>query len=233
VVVAAVAPAAPPVAPDMSAAVERRLAVRDPQTSARAAVEALLGAWHARPLDTGEGSSISELTAVAARRGFESLPLVGNGSMLRLLDLPAVLELRLPGAQGPRYATVTGVDGLRATLSIDGQSMSVDESFLDRNWFGQAYLLWRDFEALGPAVGPNGRGPGVARLQALLARAGSYHGPVSGTFDSGTAAAVVAFQRSRFLVPDGRVGKLTRIVLYAAAGGYPRPMLSAPRDGAS
>ena len=36
--------------------------------------------------------------------------------------------------------------------------------------------------------------------------------------------------RSRFLVPDGRVGKLTRIVLYAAAGGYPRPMLNSTQD---
>jgi hypothetical protein len=44
---------------------------------------------------------------------------------------------------------------------------------------------------------------------------------------------VLAFQRSRFLVPDGRVGKLTRIVLYAAAGGYPRPMLNPRQDASS
>jgi peptidoglycan hydrolase-like protein with peptidoglycan-binding domain len=51
---------------------------------------------------------------------------------------------------------------------------------------------------------------------------------VNGVFDGQTEAAVLAFQRSRLLAPDGRVGKLTRIVLYGAAGGYARPTLGAP-----
>ena len=50
----------------------------------------------------------------------------------------------------------------------------------------------------------------------------------SGRFDPTTEAAVLGFQRARFLAVDGRVGRLTRIVLYAAAGGYPRPTLGAP-----
>jgi general secretion pathway protein A len=153
--------------------------------------------------------------------------------MLRLLDLPAVLELRVPAADAPRFATLTGMTDGRATLVVDGEPMTVDDRFLDRYWFGQAYLVWRDFETLGPTFGRWARGASVSRLQGLLQRAGAYAGPMSGTFDEGTAAAVLGFQRSRFLVPDGRVGRLTRIVLYAAAGGYPRPMLSAPRDGSS
>jgi hypothetical protein len=43
----------------------------------------------------------------------------------------------------------------------------------------------------------------------------------------------VEFQRSRLLVPDGRVGRLTRIVLYGAAGGYPRPTLAGEGGAAS
>jgi general secretion pathway protein A len=232
--VAALEPAAPPVDPGVAtAAVEQRLAALDPHASARAAVQALLAAWHARPLDPGEPASLADLTAVATRRGLEPLPLQGNGSMLRLLDLPAVLELRVPAADGPRFATLTTLADGRATLVVGDEAMPIDDAFLDRYWFGQAYLLWRDFEALGPAFGREGRGLAVARLQGLLGRTGLYAGGATGTFDAATAAAVLAFQRSRFLVPDGRVGKLTRIVLYSAAGGYARPMLHPARDAAS
>ena len=37
---------------------------------------------------------------------------------------------------------------------------------------------------------------------------------------------MLGFQRSRLLVPDCRVGRLTRIVLYAAGNGYQRPTLA-------
>ena len=69
-------------------------------------------------------------------------------------------------------------------------------------------------------------GAQVARLQALLRRIGVYDGPESGDYSAPTEAAVLAFQRSRLIVADGRVGPLTRIMLYAAVG-YARPTLAA------
>ena len=53
----------------------------------------------------------------------------------------------------------------------------------------------------------------------------------TGIFDAGTNAAVVSFQRTHQLVPDGVVGPLTRIVLYRTAGRYPRPMLALRSQG--
>ena len=219
------APAADPAPPVTPAdEVERRLASHDAPTSMRAAIGAILAAWHARPLAADEPVDLAQ---VAARRGLEDLPLVGNGSMLRLLDLPAILELRIPGADQPRAVALTGMSDGRSVLVIDGSPTPVDAAFLDRHWFGAAHVLWRDFEALGPTFGPGGHGPPVARLQALLRRAGAYDGKETGHLDAATEAAVRAFQRARFLGVDGRVGRLTRIVLYTAVGGYPRPALGA------
>jgi len=214
-----------PVAPATD--VERRLASLDARASTRAAIAAILAAWHARPLARDEPAGTADLARIAARRGLEDLPLVGNASMLRLLDLPAILELRVPGAAQPREVVLTGMADSRALLVIDGHPTSVDPAFLDQHWFGQAHLLWRDFERLGSTFGRGGHGAPVAHLQALLRRAGTYHGAPTGQFDAATEAAVLAFQRARFLSVDGRVGRLTRIVLYAAAGGYPRPRLGA------
>ncbi len=205
--------------------VERRLASLDARAGARAAIAAILAAWHARPLAHDEPAGTADLARIAARRGLEDLPLVGNASMLRLLDLPAILELRVPGADQPREVLLTGMADGRALLVIDGHPTSVDTTFLDQHWFGEAHVLWRDFEGLGPTFGHGGHGAPVAHLQALLSRAGTYRGAQTGQFDAATEAAVLAFQRARFLSVDGRVGRLTRIVLYAAAGGYPRPTL--------
>ena len=218
------APAADPAPPVTPAdEVERRLASHDAPTSMRAAIGAILAAWHARPLAADEPVDLAQ---VAARRGLEDLPLVGNGSMLRLLDLPAILELRIPGADQPRAVALTGMSDGRSVLVIDGSPTPVDAAFLDRHWFGAAHVLWRDFEGLGMTFGLGARGAHVTRLQGLLRRTGLYGGESTGEFDPATVAAVIDFQRSRLLIPDARVGRLTRIVLYAAAGGYPRPRLA-------
>jgi peptidoglycan hydrolase-like protein with peptidoglycan-binding domain len=97
---------------------------------------------------------------------------------------------------------------------------------LDRVWLGQARVLWRDFESLGPTFGRGARGPAVTRLKELLARMGTDVGPPTPEFDAETERTVADFQRSRLLVPDSRVGRLTRIVLYGAVGGYARPTLA-------
>ena len=219
------APVLPP--PSPVAEFERRLTALDPQTSARAAADAVLAAWRTRSLADDETQVPDDLERIAWRRGLEDMRLTGNRSMLGVLDLPAVLELRVPGSSGPCYAALTALDERRATLTIGSTPTVIEAGLLDLFWFGQAHVLWRDFEGLGMTFGLGARGTHVARLQALLRRAGTYGGEASGEFDPPTVAAVLDFQRSRLLVPDARVGRLTRIVLYAAAGGYPRPRLGA------
>jgi len=227
----AVADTTPPDAAATTAAdVERRLAAVDAKTSARNAIGALLAAWHVRPLAADEAASADDLERIGFRRGLQYLPLNGNRAMLALLDLPAVLELRA-GSDGARWVLLTGMDERRVTLAVDGSPVVVDAAFLDQFWFGQTHVLWRDFDDLGPPSGLTKHGPQVSRLQGLLRRAGIYGGEPTGDFDEATAAAVVDFQRSRRLVADGRIGRLTRIVLYAAAGGYPRPTLLTPQPG--
>ena len=186
----------------------------------------MLAAWHARPLGDDESRVTDDVERIAWRRGLEDLRLTGNRSTLAVLDLPALLELRVPHASGSCFATLTALDERRATLDIGGTPTTIDTGLLDLFWFGQAHVLWRDFEGLGMTFGLGARGAHVTRLQGLLRRTGLYGGESTGEFDPATVAAVIDFQRSRLLIPDARVGRLTRIVLYAAAGGYPRPRLA-------
>src|SRR5690554_4137469 len=60
-----------------------------------------------------------------------------------------------------------------------------------------------------PLLQQGSSGPAVRDLQTRLRNFGFDPGPIDGIFGSRTRAAVVDFQRSRGLVPDGLVGVLT------------------------
>ena len=218
----------PPIkAPASLSAVElaRWLTDADEKVNAHAATQAVLAAWGERPLATDETRLPDDIAAVAWRRGLQELSLTSNQSMLRLLDLPAVVALRVPGFTAPRYVAVTGMDDSRVVVSIDGVAATVESKLLDPLWSGRVHVLWRDFDGFGPVLTRGTQGVGVMRLQRLLRQVGMYDGEPTGVFDADTETAVQGFQREHRLEPDGLVGPLTRIVLYAAAGGYKRPTL--------
>jgi general secretion pathway protein A len=227
--VAATAPTLPaaPTPPTTLPAPDPLAVLRAVETgaSARQAMASVLAAWKAEPLAPDEDVSSASFPRVAERHELEHVLLKANASMLRLLDVPAVLELHLPG-DGPRFAALTGVDDAGYRLLVGESPVVVSDDFLADFWYGQAHVLWRDTQQLGPdSLGPGMAGERVGRLQRLLAAAGSYDGPLSGDFGSGTELAVESFQRSHFLEPDGLVGPITRLALHSSAGGGDRPSL--------
>lgn len=60
-----------------------------------------------------------------------------------------------------------------------------------------------------PLLQNGSSGPSVRELQTLLRNAGFDPGPIDGIFGNRTQSAVIAFQRSKGLTPDGLVGVLT------------------------
>src|SRR5262245_15046365 len=169
-----------------AAELTRRLTSVDENNNVRTATDVVLAAWGERALVVDESRLPDDLPSVAWRRGLQELTLTSNRSMLRLLDLPALLALRIPGAKDVRYAALTGMDPGRVALSIDGQPTIVDAGTLDQFWSGQAYVFWRDFEGLGPSLSRGATGTAVTRLQQLLSRVGALRGKPTGVFEIGT-----------------------------------------------
>ena len=221
---ATTAPAAP-VPLSSAAELARSLAIQDADESTRSATEAVLTAWGERSLPNDRLANGIE--SIAWRYGLQDLVVTGNNrSTLRLLDLPAVVALAVPGGRRPRYVALTGMDASQAVVSIGGVARTIDSDLLDQLRPGEAHVLWRDFDGLGTGLRPGAQGVAVARLQKLLQRVGVLHDEPTGVFDAATANAVVTFQSAHSLEPDGIVGPLTSIVLYATAGGHSRPTLA-------
>jgi general secretion pathway protein A len=222
---AVTAPAGTP-SDDALAAFERQLAGVTTDGSLSNGLDAIFDAWHVPITRAGESAAGEPVDTLARRRGLDDLHLTSNLSMLRLLDLPALLELRPSEASEPKYAALLGIDDQAVTLQVGAETARIAPAVLDRVWFGDAHVFWRDFEGLGPTFGREAQGATVVRLQQLLGRAGMFDGPANGTFDDTTTSAVLDFQRSRRLDADCRIGRLTRIALYNAAGNYQMPTLT-------
>jgi len=189
------------------------------------AVNVSLQRWGEHPLIETEMVVPIDLDAIATGRDLHHLALSGTMNMLRVLNLPAILELMFPDADGARYALLGGLASDTYTLELGDRTLKVDRSYLDEHWLGQAHIIWRDFENLAPTLKRGSIGTRVGRLQEMLTEIGFYSGPITNIFGDETESAVAAFQRSRKLFADALVGQFTRIVLYDALGEYPHPRL--------
>jgi len=220
----------PPTIPPAPPA-DAMLAALDAGDGQRFAFAAIARAWATDPPAADVAVAPNAYGELAAERGLQHATLEANTSMLRLLDVPAILELHFPGGVGLRPAALVGAaDGGSWQLDVAGERVDVDDAFLDRHWFGHAHVFWRDDARLGrtPIVRWSS-GARVERLQRALADAGAFDGPASGTFDDATEDAVRGFQRAHFLEPDGLVGPLTKLALTTATTDR-RPSLAIRKD---
>ena len=152
----------------------------------------------------------------------------GNLAKLRRIDLPAILELGPAG--GPRhYAALVALDDQSATLEVGGRRIRVPQAEMAPPlWDGTFILLWRAPAIAGQVLEQGQRSADVMWVRERL-------GAIDGTpvperdrdvFDDALRARIVAFQRSRALVPDGIVGEETFVHLSFAPGEPAMPRLA-------
>ncbi len=203
------------------------LGATDNRVAALTATDDLLAVWGQNPLTEEERRATSiDLWAVAGKRGLQYLPISGTMERLRLMNLPAILEIAVPPTQRRRFAVLTSLDGERVSLRYGGAAVTVGVDDMAHLWVGEAHVFWRDFLNLSPYIAPGSVGEDVTKLQQMLARLGEYQGSFSSGYDRTTSEAIARFQRSRRLVADGVVGPLTKILLYEATGAFDHPRLS-------
>ena len=199
-----------------------------PGNSAYEATQALLRAWKVKPLSAREAASQAlDLPGIARARGLEYLSFYGNLNLLRVLDLPAILEIAPEDGSPSRFVTVDRLDDSRANVMVGRTTTEITPAVLAEAWFGRAHLFWRDFDRLGPVLAIGSSSNAVRRLHELLRAASAYDGTGSSLFAPETEQAVIQFQRTRRLFADGKVGPLTMIALYQKVDADRLPHLAA------
>ena len=190
------------------------------------ALAALYARWY--PGET-PGTTVMSGCESGRLAGLDCRALTGTWTKLRRLNLPAVIELA--GPEGERhYATLTGLERSRATLEIGGKPFTYPLAEIDPLWDGAFILLWKAPPVSASLLGPGTRGKDVEWLsQRLRAIDGGPEGePERNVYDDELKARVMAFQRSRLLLPDGIVGEETLFQLATTGPDPSRPNLSRP-----
>jgi general secretion pathway protein A len=170
-------------------------------------------------------TSGTSLKKLAADHGFSLTPMRTSLEKLQKLDLPAILELQLPGT-GTRYAALTGFKGEQLVIAPSlPNGLLLSRTELNRYWKGQAYLLWRNHQKIPGTLADQTAGAEVIKLQVLLAGAGVLDGELSGIYDDATKSGLKSFQKSHGLKTDGHPNDLTLLFLYRDGGKFATPRL--------
>ncbi len=161
--------------------------------------------------------------------GLACLFRTGTWKKLRRFNLPAIIELVAPS--GTRhYATVAALGSETASLEFGGRELTFPVSEIDAFWDGAFILLWNPAGLRTVPIRPGSRGRDVEWLRQRLAELDgkSVARDSRDIYDDELKARVVAFQRSRSLIPDGLVAEETLTQL-AMALGDPRVPAMSPR----
>jgi general secretion pathway protein A len=159
--------------------------------------------------------------------GLRCFSRTGTWTVLRRLNLPAILELNTPDGQ-KHHVVLTALNGERATLRIDDLRVTMPTAEVERFWDGAFATVWKSPVAgqLPLQLGMHGNDVAWLRRQlgALDGRAPSA--TASPMYDEELKQRVAAFQQGVLLTPDGIAGEETLVRLAAAAPGASGPSLN-------
>ena len=160
--------------------------------------------------------------------GFRCLARAGTWTVLRRLDLPAMLKLTT-AAGDKHYAVLIALGDDTATVTIGERQLTLPLAEVERFWDGDFVTLWK-----APALAAARLAPGMGGrdIRWLRQRLGDLDGGPAGAglvYDDDLKRRVVAFQQAHALTPDGIAGEETLLRLSAKASDSGAPSLSGAR----
>ena len=163
--------------------------------------------------------------------GLRCLARTGTWTVLRRLNLPAILELATPDGR-KHHVVLASLDAERATLEIGSRRVTPPSVAVERFWDGAFVMIWKS-----PVTGPLPLQPGMGgrdvawlrqRLGALDGQ--PYAAKANQIYDDELKRKVAVFQQLESLVPDGIAGEETLVRLVATAPGANAPSLNGVRQ---
>lgn len=201
------------------------------RSSRSGALKAILDLWAEEPNISGllhELEDDQSFFRIAAKQnGLQVIRIWNDPDLLRKLNLPAVLEFRLPGNPPPIYLALLKLDEESSVFS-DGERGDVSWAFsrVIPFWSGVAYVPWKNFSGDDEIIPHGSTGDPVLSLKSLLRDLG-FDGIGAGpVYDEETVTVIKGIQAKHGLPTDGIVGPLTRIALYNEHGYLNMPQLS-------
>ncbi len=205
-------------APAPGRSLEDYLMNADPRRSRSAALRSAVALWGDEPFLSPALDEIDNPQTFFRMGGRQNGLLVhrleGDFSLVRKLDIPAVLELYSPLGPSPAYVTLARIDPPRLVLASGEALLEAEAHELEAYWTGVAYIPWKNFFDL-PGVLPRDATPeSILSLRMLLQEIGHGDIGISPIYDDRLRRAVEEVQENHGIAVDGVVGPVTKIILY-------------------
>lgn len=151
----------------------------------------------------------------ARQNGLQLLRIPADLELFRKLNLPAVVELRLPGTGEPVYLALVRMHEGALVFNIPEQGfVQWDHTQLKPYWSGYAYVLWKDFLGYERVIPFGDSADAVISLKTLLRDLGYEGIEIGPAYDTHTVTVIKGVQAKHGIPADGLVGPFTKIVLY-------------------
>ncbi len=183
------------------------------------ALESLYAQSEAGPPDAWEKTAFESF-------GLAPVSWSSNLSMVRAINLPAVIEVYEKALFTPVYLTLLAFDGDRVAVADPRAGLrEIGEQDLSEMWFGRLTILVPASVKPKTILGRNANGPEVRMLQVRLKKLGYFEGEPNGFYGDSTEAQVRRFQQQNRIKIDGLVGLETNLVLFSCLAGEDAPRL--------
>jgi general secretion pathway protein A len=191
----------------------------DSRATRASALTAVLDLWTEQPEISsllGDMDDDQAFFRIAAKqKGLQILRITEGVDLLRKLNLPAILELRLADNLPPKYVALVKMHQDDFTFS-DPESGEVAWSLsrIKPYWPGVAYIPWKDFLGYEGVIPYKSSADSVLSLKAFIRDLGYQGIEISPTYDDQTMTVIKAIQAKHGIRTDGLVGPFTKIALY-------------------
>ena len=152
----------------------------------------------------------------AKQKGFLISQIDCEFELVKHLNLPAILGLKISGSGLTPYLTITNMDDSRAIL-IEKDTGDVIEATLEEMesyCSGAIYVLYKDFFSCTGTIPGNAPNDSILTLKLMLKEIGFNEMEMNPVYDKAAEYAVKTLQEKHHIPVDGIVGTLTKMVLY-------------------
>ena len=196
--------------------------------SRNGALTAVLRKWNVQrslgigPVDVVDGDTFFRLSA--RHSDMEVLRIKGNLTLIKKLNLPAILEFPPPDGSGVRFMALVGLADDELRLSDGDDTFPVAPASLTGLWNGVAHIFWKNYFNYTGVIPISSPGEVILSLKVNLKAMGFPIQEMTAAYDTTTRLAVETIQARNGLAVDGMVGPMTKIALYNE-----NPLLNGPR----
>ncbi len=198
------------------------------RSSRRLALQSALAIWDATlavRIELDDLADDQTFFRVAAEQNGLMVRRVSDFNLIRSLGLPSVLALRVAGATQWRYLAVEKMSPSLFTLQVGDQRIVVTEAQIRASWSGVAYVPWKNFLHIIGTIPRNAPVESVLSFKMLLRDVGWQDVAMTPEYDENAKGMVLNLQKKYGLEADGKVGPLTKIILYREANQYQMPQI--------